>query len=173
MGGASRFFPVWFCALLFSLLSVAIAWAVEAEEDVSLSAWVQSVDSAEDGMDWTTAGCRVGNVFVRQGDAHPQDPCRRCDVTYSVSVWAPAPDGTACDDGLFCNGEDACLLGSCNGHFHAPCIVGEQCDEAFDQCLTIEEGVELADDDDEGDDDISLVGGEDADEALDTGGCGA
>jgi len=50
------------------------------------------------------------------------------------------PDGTPCDDGLFCNGSDSCQSGVCTGtgdpcdgpDFDANC--SESCDEVADNC---------------------------------------
>jgi hypothetical protein len=46
------------------------------------------------------------------------------------------PDGTPCDDGLFCTATDACSRGACTGSGSpcptGPCAAG--CDEASDRC---------------------------------------
>ncbi len=64
-----------------------------------------------------------------------------CDVSLGCVVM-PNPDGTACDDGLFCTVGDKCTQGQCTG---APnlcdgngngCFVG-QCDEGQNQCITV------------------------------------
>src|SRR5262249_55919948 len=54
---------------------------------------------------------------------------------------APDPDGSACVDGLFCNGADTCQSGACTGHAGDPCPgpdgdanCAESCDEASDAC---------------------------------------
>ena len=39
----------------------------------------------------------------------------------------------ACDDGLFCNGEERCVAGSCRSG-SAPCDTDETCDEADNRC---------------------------------------
>jgi hypothetical protein len=53
------------------------------------------------------------------------------------------PDGTACDDHLFCNGADRCLAGACDDHDGDPCAANvgdadtdcsESCNEAADDC---------------------------------------
>jgi hypothetical protein len=55
----------------------------------------------------------------------------------------PEPDGTACDDGVFCNGADSCLAGSCETHAGDPCpdesyCNGEEvCDEEARECFTV------------------------------------
>ena len=45
------------------------------------------------------------------------------------------PDGTECDDDLFCTETDVCLNGSCEGS-DSPCAPGAECDEINDICLT-------------------------------------
>ncbi len=52
----------------------------------------------------------------------------------------PLPEGEACDDGLFCNGEDTCRSGNCE-HSGNPCLDGDgdsdcsnACDENKDNC---------------------------------------
>ena len=43
-----------------------------------------------------------------------------------------AADGDACNDGLYCNGADTCMGGTCSQHAGSPC--GALCDEAADRC---------------------------------------
>jgi hypothetical protein len=44
-----------------------------------------------------------------------------------------------CDDGLFCNGDDNCVAGACNGHDGDPCVgggvCGDNCNEETDSCF--------------------------------------
>jgi hypothetical protein len=51
------------------------------------------------------------------------------------------PQGTPCDDGIFCNGPDRCSAGSCSIHLGNPCPgpdgdsnCAESCNEAADAC---------------------------------------
>ncbi len=37
------------------------------------------------------------------------------------------PDGSACNDGLYCDGADACSAGACTAHSGDPCIGGPPC----------------------------------------------
>lgn len=63
------------------------------------------------------------------------DPQKGC-------VQQPAPDGTACNDGLYCMINEVCMGGLCAGQPNscaAPgdvCLVGS-CNEAQDQCTTV------------------------------------
>ena len=52
------------------------------------------------------------------------------------------PDGTLCDDGVYCNGFDTCYAGTCSQHSGTPCADDGQfcngqeiCDEENRQCL--------------------------------------
>jgi hypothetical protein len=54
---------------------------------------------------------------------------------------APDPNGSACNDGAFCNGSDTCSGGACSGHAGNPCPgadgdgnCSESCNEGADQC---------------------------------------
>jgi hypothetical protein len=51
------------------------------------------------------------------------------------------PDGTACDDGLFCNGADTCSGGACSSHAGDPCSGGGECsatcNEVANNCFDI------------------------------------
>ncbi|HYB98263.1 MAG TPA: hypothetical protein VEC57_03930 [Candidatus Limnocylindrales bacterium] len=53
------------------------------------------------------------------------------------------PDGSACTDGIFCNGADTCVGGSCTVHVGNPCPgadgdgnCSESCNEAADACIS-------------------------------------
>lgn len=78
-----------------------------------------------DGNDCTTDSCAV----LGDGSA--------------ACVGAPVANGTACDDGLFCNGDDTCQQGECLVHGTDPCAgnlgdadadCSESCDESTDSC---------------------------------------
>jgi len=47
---------------------------------------------------------------------------------------APVTCTPACDDGLFCNGQEACVAGVCQSG-PAPCSGGQTCDEGSDSCV--------------------------------------
>jgi subtilisin family serine protease len=49
-----------------------------------------------------------------------------------------APNGTSCDDFVYCNGSDSCSNGDCTVHAGSPCAAGicpQTCDEALDLCM--------------------------------------
>ncbi len=44
-----------------------------------------------------------------------------------------APDGTPCNDGGFCNGEDSCDSGTCSVHAGDPCAGGPDCNQTCNE----------------------------------------
>ncbi len=75
--------------------------------------------------------CSAANGVCRVGT---------CNETTNVCVPAPSPDGTTCDDGLFCTTADRCTAGACGGTMRncasagGECTIGS-CDEAADACV--------------------------------------
>ncbi len=64
------------------------------------------------------------------------NPCTADRCTEAGCVFESAPrDGERCDDGVYCNGEDRCMNGSCSVHAGDPCIGGTRCDEAGARCV--------------------------------------
>lgn len=62
--------------------------------------------------------------------AHAGSPCSPPDGDFNCAescnepadnCTASDPDGSACDDGLACNGADTCLAGTCDNHLGSPC----------------------------------------------------
>ena len=90
--------------------------------------------------------CSAGACSVHAGDPCPGadgdgDCSETCDEAADACT-APDPDGSACDDGTFCNGADVCGAGSCVPGPGDPCPgpdgdfdCAETCDEANDNCL--------------------------------------
>ncbi|HEY2772457.1 MAG TPA: dockerin type I domain-containing protein [Candidatus Binatia bacterium] len=74
-----------------------------------------------DGTDTCSAGaCTVHSLNPcpgANGDANCSESCSDADLDCNH----PDPDGSACDDGIFCNGVDRCLQGSCSQHAGNPC----------------------------------------------------
>jgi hypothetical protein len=57
------------------------------------------------------------------------------DLAFGVKPAAPECTVNAdCDDGLFCNGAETCVGGSCQAGSN-PCAAGEACDETNDVCV--------------------------------------
>jgi len=89
--------------------------------------------------------CSGGSCSLHAGDPCPgpdadADCVESCDEG-ADGCTAADPDGSACDDGLFCNAEDICFAGSCTFHAGDPCPgpdgdadCAESCDEGADDC---------------------------------------
>ena len=93
------------------------------------------------GADTCSAGaCAVhaGSPCAGQdGDSNCAETCNEA----SDNCTASDPNGSACNDGLFCNGADSCSAGACTGHAGSPCAgpdgdsnCSESCDETLDLC---------------------------------------
>ena len=103
----------------------------------------------------TVCDCAVMGVCYDDGTINPENGCQVCNATLSPEAWTNN-DGAPCqDDGLFCNGEDVCVDGSCV-HSGDPCPEGAMCDETSRSC-------EPASDDDDDDDDNNEDTGDDDD----------
>ncbi|MEM6559650.1 MAG: hypothetical protein AAF605_07685 [Myxococcota bacterium] len=97
--------------------------------------------TGSDSCELTCAGCAIDGVCYPEGSRNPENQCQLCDTDASADAWSMAVDGSACDDGNFCNGADSCVSGSCAAGARNPCSDGvscngtESCDEATDSCL--------------------------------------
>ena len=72
-------------------------------------------------------------------DCDDGNPCTNDVCDRGVCRRSPVDDDTPCDDGLYCNGPDRCLFGSCSVHEGDPCADGvacteDVCDEGNDTC---------------------------------------
>jgi hypothetical protein len=95
------------------------------------------------GTDACVDGQCVGSLRDCASDVGPCQVAVGCDEQTHQCVTAPAPYGTACDDGLFCTVEDQCdSFGSCSGTTRdcaseaTQCESSLGCDESTDSCLT-------------------------------------
>lgn len=102
------------------------------------------------------------NCFTPQGEpCSDDDNICTVDVCDGVGVCAHPPNNLqACDDGLFCNGEDTCGNGTCSFHTGNPCLGGcvEVCDESSDTCVE-PQGTPCEDDEDPCTEDLCMKGG--------------
>ncbi|MCZ7583393.1 MAG: FG-GAP-like repeat-containing protein [Deltaproteobacteria bacterium] len=87
-------------------------------------------------------GCFIGGVCYANGDPNPVNGCLFCDPGIDDQAWSDN-NGASCDDGVFCNGDDACQAGACSMHAGDPCPDdglfcngAESCNETTDQCVT-------------------------------------
>ncbi len=104
---------------------VAVQDAGEGEEG-GVDAGMDSGPEEDGGgpADPCPDGCDDGN------------PCTEDRCTEVGCVFEPGPrDGERCDDGVYCNGEDRCMGGSCGVHAGNPCAGGTSCDEEGDRCV--------------------------------------
>jgi hypothetical protein len=65
-----------------------------------------------------------------------------CDETLDECIAQPKPDGTSCDDGLYCNVGETCQAGVCTGGTTRNCDDGEictadSCNEDLDKCENV------------------------------------
>jgi len=111
--------------------------------------------SCDDGSRCTTTDvCRAGTCAGRAVDCSSlTQGCLRgqCDALTGQCVAVPAPDGTACDDGLFCTVSDVCRAGSCQAGTPRACAstacTAGSCDEQGDACVSTPTNEGLACDD--------------------------
>ncbi len=89
-------------------------------------------------------GCQLDEVCISQGELHPDDPCQICKMGAEAAGFEAVANGTACDDGSFCSGRDACLDGVCSDHDGFACADDgvfcngpEICDEEFKACRSL------------------------------------
>ncbi len=71
--------------------------------------------------------------------APPCSAVETCDELFNECVSPLPPDcvtNVDCSDGMFCNGSEACVGGTCMPGAN-PCSAGETCDEAIDQCVAV------------------------------------
>jgi hypothetical protein len=92
-----------------------------------------------------TDTCSGGSCATHSGDPCPGldgdgDCAESCDESADTCIAAD-PNGSACSDGLFCNGADTCSGGNCTAHAGSPCPgpdgdgnCTESCDESADAC---------------------------------------
>ncbi len=90
--------------------------------------------------------CSGGACTVNAGDPCPgpdgDGNCAQSCDEIADNCAAADPDGSVCDDGLFCNGADTCSGGACTVNTGDPCSgpdgdtdCAESCDEGNDDCL--------------------------------------
>jgi len=72
--------------------------------------------------------CTTGDICSYVGD----------DDRIPLCAGTNEPDGTSCNDGIFCNGDDTCLGGICE-HSGDPCVPSTPlCIEETDECVEFE-----------------------------------
>ncbi len=94
-------------------------------------------DSADDDqVDDDTGscqGCFVDGSCFGDSQMNPDNVCEICRVSDSTTDWSPNDD-VPCDDGIWCNGEDACLARECAVHAGTPCADDGQWCNGMETC---------------------------------------
>jgi hypothetical protein len=103
-------------------------------------------EPCEDGDFCTANDVCIGGACVA-GDDDPcpgpdgDDDCSESCDEATDSCTAIDDDGTDCNDGVFCNGDDTCSNGACSVHDGDPCVgpdgdenCAESCDETSNSC---------------------------------------
>lgn len=78
------------------------------------------------------SSCLIGGECYHNMQRNPGNACEHCDVVRDTGGWV-STNGTACDDGKFCNGEDSCLNSRCAVHR------GDPCNTSIDSCMLCDE----------------------------------
>lgn len=144
----------------FRKLPVAGEWTLTlsdniATEEGELTRFILYVVQADcfkpadcdDGNSCTTDTCQnpsEGGTCVHTGKpCEPStDPCRaqQCNPTTGECELMDQPNGTPCEDGLYCTEDDSCMAGVCTGGaprdcttLNGNCLVGS-CNEDLKQC---------------------------------------
>ncbi|MFN2376641.1 MAG: hypothetical protein ABR538_08895, partial [Candidatus Binatia bacterium] len=129
-----------------------------ADGDGNCSESCNEAADACSGADANASSCNDG-LFCNGADTcqagscsqHAGSPCtgadgdEDCSESCNESIdncTAPDAGGSACDDGLYCNGADTCSAGTCSNHAGSPCPgadgdgnCAESCREAQDDCV--------------------------------------
>jgi hypothetical protein len=107
-----------------------------------------SGNSCNDGLYCNGADqCNAQGICVNTGPSIDcsslNDQCNNgiCNETQDKCVAQPKPNGTGCDDGLFCTISDACTNGVCGGSARdctdAYSCTDDSCNETGDKCLNM------------------------------------
>ncbi len=90
--------------------------------------------------------CDAGVCVRGAGPCDDSDPCTldTCDEGTDTCDTTAAPDGTACDDMVFCNGAETCQAGACTPGTLPDCddqnvCTVDACDMALNACTNIPE----------------------------------
>lgn len=108
--------------------------------------------------------CLVNGNCVDDGHIFAQHNglsfCQICDPSRSVSAYSPAPTGSHCEDGEFCNGADTCVYDAekdysyCSVHAGDPCsgqgFCNNTCSEGeypfFEKTCNVQDKIKCAED---------------------------
>jgi hypothetical protein len=88
---------------------------------------------ARDGGGGLDAGFDAGAMCVSPSDCNDGNPCTDDTCMGGRCGWTPVTGGTPCDDGVFCNGAEICIEGTCMAREPA-CPDGTMCNEKTRVC---------------------------------------
>jgi peptidyl-Asp metalloendopeptidase len=94
----------------------------------------------------SVCACAIRAECYQDGDINADNPCEICDPLQSVVAWSNNDNGICPEDGLHCNGIEACQNGACVSPGD-PCAEDQTCSEEADAC----DGLPVDDDDDDND----------------------
>jgi len=137
---------LWFTILVL-LLSMVVVVACgddddddDGGDDDDDSGGDDDDDSEGDDDATECEGCYIAGSCYADSEVNPANACEICVVSLSSVAWSNN-DFVPCQDGLFCNGADTCLGGTCSEHAGDPCPDDgefcngdESCDETNDEC---------------------------------------
>ena len=85
--------------------------------------------------------CLIGSVCVAAGAPNPGNPCEACQPALGTDAYTPLAEGSACDDGQWCNGADTCdSAGACIHEFagNVPAVCNDDNACTADSCTETE-----------------------------------
>jgi len=92
------------------------------------------------GLDTCMSGVCQGHAGNPCPGADGDSNCKESCSESSHACTADDPNGANCDDGVFCNGHDACQTGNCSSHAGDPCSgqgeCKDMCNEKSANCLS-------------------------------------
>lgn len=104
-----------------------------------------TIDACQEGVcsnEVESGYCLIDGQCYDHNQPEPGNVCRYCDAALRERAWTNSANGLDCDDGAWCNGEDACNgTGQCLHEFptsnrcaeSGPCAL-TTCDEERDSC---------------------------------------
>ncbi|MFA5076247.1 MAG: hypothetical protein WC480_02400 [Patescibacteria group bacterium] len=82
--------------------------------------------------------CTISGYVYQTGDDNPLNQCEECQPGLNPTGWTDKINGSACNNGYWCDGLDECQVGQCVNVGPDECNpLTQQCDEGNDSCTTI------------------------------------
>jgi len=125
----------WGLVNAYSVLNWASAPKCAVDADCDDGLYCNGIEICQAGA------CKAGTLIECSGLV---DQCNNgiCDETLDQCVVQPKPDGTTCDDGLYCNTGETCQAGACAGGTARTCddsntCTADSCSESLDKCENV------------------------------------